>query len=88
MGSYSPGVGLNKGSEGDVGASVRDAEGNKPSDPGMILASSDKLQRKFRHVGGQNCVGPYMSPNRFSVRTTPFNFLGLPTMFMAAVSTN
>jgi len=49
MGSYRPGVGLNEGSEGDVGASARDAEGNKPSEPGMILASSDKLQTKLRY---------------------------------------
>lgn len=28
-----------------------------------------------------------MSPNKFSVTTTPFNFLGLATMIMAAEST-
>lgn len=43
IGSYIPDVGLNDESEGDAGAPARDAEGNKPREPGMTLVSSERL---------------------------------------------
>ena len=37
IGSYSPGVGLKSGDDGDDGAPARDADGRRPKDPGMTL---------------------------------------------------
>jgi hypothetical protein len=44
MGSYKPGVGLKFGEDGDEGAPANEAEGKRPSDPGMTLDWSERLQ--------------------------------------------
>lgn len=80
-----PDTGLNDGSKGDDGAPAKDAEGNKPREPGMTLVSSERLHKDYQARPG-NAQGTYMSPNMFSVRMTPFSFLGLPTTTIAAVS--
>jgi hypothetical protein len=43
MGSYRPGVDLKSTVSAVEGAPASDAEGSKPSDPGIMLDWSDKL---------------------------------------------
>ena len=42
-----PDVGLKDGSEGDAGAPARDAEGNRPREPGITLDSSERLEARI-----------------------------------------
>lgn len=46
IGSYRPGVAFSAGLEevAAVGAPAREAEGRRPSEPGMTLDSSERLQ--------------------------------------------
>lgn len=69
------------------GAPAKDAEGKRPSEPGMTEDSSERLREIGQFRLTRRPDPTYMSPNRFSVTTTPFNFLGLATMIMAAEST-
>ena len=46
IGSYKPDVGLNEGEEGTEGAPASDAEGRRPSEPGITLDSSERLAAK------------------------------------------
>lgn len=88
IGSYSPEVGL-KEVEGTDGGPANEAEGRRPREPGITLDWSDRLH------GSKSCsVGQidawwdtHMSPNKFSVKITPFSFLGSDTISMAAEST-
>ncbi len=43
MGSYNPAVGLKSVAEGEEGAPAREAEGSRPSEPGMTLDWSERL---------------------------------------------
>lgn len=47
IGSYKPVVGLKFAAVGAVGAPAREAEGRRPSDPGMTLDWSDNLYRRL-----------------------------------------
>ena len=88
MGSYSPEVGLNPGEDGMEGAPASDADGRRPRDPGMTLDSSDKLcHLTVSNLQSRQGDGTYISPNKFSVKMTPFSFLGLDTINIAAEST-
>ena len=53
MGSYKPVVGLKFAAVGAVGAPAREAEGSRPSEPGMTLDWSDRL---YRYMGQYSVI--------------------------------
>lgn len=83
-------MGLKSDAEGEEGAPARDAEGRRPSEPGMTLDWSERLMGGVSEIFNfrENGEETYMSPNKFSVSMTPFNFFGFATIIIDAESTS
>lgn len=80
---------MKSGDDGEAeGAPANEAEGRSPKDPGITLDSSESLKNSQVNKTLRNRDRAHMSPKRFSVKMTPFNFLGFDTMNMAAESTS
>ena len=81
-------MGLKEGEEGSEGALASDADGRSPREPGITLVSSDRLKWYDQRLSEGRFAAAHMSPNRFSVSTTPLSFRGSETMNIAAESTS